>query len=650
MTDQEPLSQEERDALREKNLEAFARHDSKLARRLKKHVPVSKLVFGDNGQPDIEFEGHLFYEGEYEKFIDDQVEAYKKNPFRFHLKAPEPDRFDTIGGDFLERILSRAAADEKIAFSQHREGLESFFVCVLGIGLGGHIDRIIEFSNCKTLIIVDPNIETLYHSLEVYDWAEMMDGQTAKGGAVHFLIRTSAHDVFEGLKFYVRTGNVPAVDALHTYQHYNNPLFTSTIQAIRKNGALFLAGLGFFDDEIKMMENTHRNLSTGKAHIYHQQSAQLVKAPCFIVGCGPSLDRDLEHIRRNADRAIVLSCGSALGPLLNAGVIPDFQIEVENEGVLPIMKYVSSQHDIRDICLVTSTTVEPDIEQYFNNIIYHFRPALSPFGIFSNDLKNTIPFHDPSVVNSGVGLAQDLGFRTCYFFGTDMGTYDSGLHHAKNSYHFSENAVLPDNDFCIPLPANFGGEIHTSEGLNWVKVQIEKAIHAKREGRRYYNCSDGALIVGTNAMFSKRIDLPEPENPNFKTDFVASTVEHCPVMERGRFDELWQPEKIQGTVDEMFGDLERIIEFADLINDDSHLVEINEILVKAKSRLHLSIAILIRGTLQMMFIATYYYRARVTPEDKQTAFEEIMREELLGTLHALRERATDLVQRLSGGE
>jgi len=315
--------------------------------------------------------------------------------------------------------------------------------------------------------------------------------------------------------------------------------------------------------------------------------------------------------------------------------------------VMLIMKHVSELHDISDICLVTSTTVEPEIDDLFENIIYHFRPALSPFGIFSGNIKNTIPFHDPSVVNSGVGFAQDLGFRTFYFFGCDMGTYNPDLHHAKNSYHFSDDAVLPDNDFCIPLPANFGGNINTSEGLHWVKSQIEKSIYANREGRRYYNCSDGAMIEGTNALFSKRIELPPLGSDATKADFVATMMSHCPIMTREQFEERWQTEIVQGAIDETFNALEAIVDYADFINDDSHLIDINELLVKPKTPLKHGIAVMIRGTFQMMMIAVYYYAARVKQEDKKAVFEDIIREEVLKTCAEMHERASDLVVRLS---
>lgn len=646
MTDKSSPSQEERDALRAKNLEAFQRYDSSLAKKLSEHTPASELVFDDNGQPDVIFEGQKFYDGDHDKFIEEQIEAYKQSPHRFRLAPPEPERFDKVGQKFLENLLARAVTEINVKFTAHRESMESFFVAIFGIGLAGHVDPIVEFSKAKIIIFVDPNIESLYHSLEVYDWATLFEQQNTKRGYIKFLVNNDAHSVFEGIKFYCRTGCAPSVDGMHLYQHYNHPLFSSAFKEIQKNGTLLLAGLGFLSDEIKMIENTHKNLKTGKAHIYYQQASPLVTMPCFIVGCGPSLDQDLPYIKRNADNAIIFSSGSALGPLLNAGIIPDFHVEVENEGILPIMRHVSEKHDISDICLVTSTTVEPEIVEYFKNIIYHFRPALSTFGIFSNDVKNTIPYHDPSVVNSSVGLSQDLGFREYYMFGCDMGTRDSTLHHAQNSYHFRPDARLPDNDFCIPVPANFGGGTHSSEGLFWVKSNIEKAIKIHREGRSYYNCTDGAFIEGTKPLFAKKIKLP-PLEKGQKEAFVTRAMSNSPVMTCEKFDEHWQPDKIQSTIDEYMNEMKAIIDYADFINDDSHLIDFNDLFLKADSATKMGVSVLIRGTMQMILIGAVFYSARVQDADQAAKFEDILREELLIICEEIHESCNKLVSDLT---
>lgn len=639
-----PQTEEDRAALRARNLDVFRKYDAALAQRLESHQPATELVFDEDGQPDVVFQGQKFYDGNYHEYVENQLEAYKKTPFRFFLAIPEPSTLDSHGADFLANVLSRATVELKAEFSRHFSSLKSFFVCVLGIGLGGHLDEIAELSGCSAMFIVDPNIETLYHSLDVYDWAPLFEECKRKRGFVKFLIGDNDIAHFSVIRAHVRSVNVPAIDGMLIYKHYPNTVFDGVMKEISNSGNLFLAGLGFFSDETKMIENTHTNLARGNAHIYTRRNDPLIPYPCFIVGCGPSLDQDLKYIKENADRAIVISSGSALGPLLNAGVTPDFQMEVENAGISPVMKYVAGLHDISDICLVTSTTVEPDIVDYFNRIIYHFRPALAPYSFMSDDPKNTIPYHDPSVVNSSLGFALDLGFRELYFFGCDMGTRDADQHHAKNSYHFAPGARLPNNNFCIRLPANFGGNTYTSTGLDWVRAQVVTAIRQKGQGRTYYNCSDGAMLEGTIPMFAKSIKLPEPENPDFKMAFVKETVAHCPIMDEERFAKVWKPEDVLSVTNETLENLKGIISEATFLIDKDYLLDVNKIVFHGATPIERGVGTWVRGTVQMMLLAIEFYGNRLKDPDMDLEFEEIIREEFLKALDILQEQAQETIK------
>ncbi len=638
-----PETQEDRDRLREHNLRVFDTFESSVAKSLRAHVPASKLVFDEDGQPDLEFQGKKFYDGKYHEFVDRQFESFLNNPFRFSLSIPQPSQLDNYGADFLTNVLKRATVEENVEFAKNYIDMKTFFSVVFGVGLCGHIKKIVEVSECTAMFIVDPNLESLHHSLEIFDWEPIFEGRRQKRGKIIFLIGDDAIFQFDSIRNYVRLVNTPAVDGMLLYKHYNNPLFDELSKNIRESGDLFLAGLGFYSDETNMLKHSYQLLSDGTAHIYTQRKDRMEQTPCFIVGCGPSLDGDLKYIREMADRAVVISSGSALGPLLTAGVTPDFQIEVENIGILPIMQHVAETFDISDICLVTSTTVEPEIVDYFKRIIYHFRPALSPFHILSNDPRNTIPFHDPSVVNSALGFAQDLGFREFYFFGCDMGTRDADMHHAKNSYHFKPDAQLPDNDFCIRVPANFGGNTFTSRGLAWVKAHIESAIRSAGHGRRYFNSSDGALLLGTTAKFAKSIKLPELSSDDFKSDFVRDAYEAAPVMDLETFKSLWRQDDLRTITDQVFEELHDIVQNATFLEDRDYLREINRIVNDGQTPIERGVGTWIRGTLQMILLAVEFYCNRMNTPDSSIGLEEIIREELHNTLDILHEESQKFI-------
>ncbi|NET39577.1 MAG: hypothetical protein F6K19_47725, partial [Cyanothece sp. SIO1E1] len=109
-----PKTDEERQALRAHNMDVFERHKIAMANRLKQHVPITKLVFDEDGQPDIEFQGEKFYDGDYYNNLETQIERFKHNPRRFGLQIPQPSQFDRIGERFLTEVLRRATFAELI--------------------------------------------------------------------------------------------------------------------------------------------------------------------------------------------------------------------------------------------------------------------------------------------------------------------------------------------------------------------------------------------------------------------------------------------------------------------------------------------------------------------------------------------------------
>ena len=65
---------------------------------------------------------------------------------------------------------------------------ETYFLLIFGVGLGGHIDPLVERTNCHVLMLVEPSLEFIYHSLEVYDWAALFERFEERNGRIEILV------------------------------------------------------------------------------------------------------------------------------------------------------------------------------------------------------------------------------------------------------------------------------------------------------------------------------------------------------------------------------------------------------------------------------------------------------------------------------
>ena len=86
---------------------------------------------------------------------------------------------------------------------------------------------------------------------------------------------------------------------------------------------------GYFEDEIEMIRNCHANLRRWDFRVIESVPVREQSFPVLIVGAGPSLDRDMPHLKALRERAIVVSCGTSIGILLKNGIRPDLHCEIE---------------------------------------------------------------------------------------------------------------------------------------------------------------------------------------------------------------------------------------------------------------------------------------------------------------------------------
>ena len=80
---------QDREKLRKNNLEMFKTRHPAHYQMLMKFEPRTELVFDEDGNPDVSFDGQLFYSNDAQKFAEDQLEEFWENPLRVYLSPPE---------------------------------------------------------------------------------------------------------------------------------------------------------------------------------------------------------------------------------------------------------------------------------------------------------------------------------------------------------------------------------------------------------------------------------------------------------------------------------------------------------------------------------------------------------------------------------
>lgn len=502
------------EALLERNLAAIKEYFPQLYHRMVSVRSASQIVGGD-GERDLNMDlGHtLFYEGGAETYLEEQWERYVKRPDRITLSLPS----EPLPGDketqripyILQQGIFKHFRSAQIADVHRMPQEQAGFMIVFGVGLGLHIDRLIETFKFRHLIIVEQFPEFIYHSLHFVDWTKVFDKVQENRGKVNFFLGDNADEISQIIHYHLRATDFGIIDGSYIYRHYSSPFLDATFSNYVKSLPLQLVSKGFFEDEIIMMRNTFQNLMRYDFDLLEPVSRLLKETPALIVGSGPSIDRSLDLLRRlrEQEKVVVFSCGTTLRVLLRNGIVPHFHCELENvPAVHEHLEPLSREYDFSGITLIATTTVDPRVPGMFGKRLLYFRDALTSTTLFGNPAMALFG-GAPNVSNLGTRVAIVLGFRRIYFLGVDLGTRSKTSHHAKDAVYNKEwektyTRLIEPMD--IELPANFGGKAYTNRVLLWGRSMLQSLLVTYGD-HEYYNCSDGVRIQGAAPMLPARL-------------------------------------------------------------------------------------------------------------------------------------------------
>lgn len=521
----------------ERNMQAFndwlPRYSGLLANVRATH---SQLVVNDKGEYDIDFRGERLYGMGDQTWAKKRMRSFNTKPGyqRLVLTAPDTRALDDESNFTVYQIMKRAV-EADIAFTQHSLDIESFHTVVFGVGLGSHLPRVAKRTACQNMVLVEPNVEFLYLSMFVFDWYTFIEGLLHEGRHMTIIIEGESRRIAESVRDQMRYIHPSFMEGSTFLISYSNSLMARALDILLIERDTLTVGLGFLEDEIDMVRNSFHNLKKFRGKYFNKQLSPL-SIPAFIIGSGPSLDRDIDFIRENQDRAIIISCGTSMRILLHNGITPDFHVELENVPIVAdLMRNLNEKFDISTVTLVATSTVDPGVAESFKSVVYYFRNGLASFPLFAQGLNSSLHYSTPMVTNLGFSLAQEIGCRTLYNFGVDLGARDPKKHHAKDAPYDAGEADF-DTTIDQPVPGNFGGTVYSEMLYLWAKQTMEFAGNRLSAKSLYYNCSDGVRLEGMTPKLSSTITLePQPD----KAKIVQRTLDNFPQYTQALFDESW---------------------------------------------------------------------------------------------------------------
>lgn len=371
-------------------------------------------------------------------------------------------------------------------------------VVFVGIFHGLHVAHYLAQSQVRSAAFLEPEPERFEISCYFLDFAALdkrFDG---------LLLHVGANPANEFFDVVIRKALITSAVWLRVLPGYTSERIEPLIQRLQLRWCVFSDEWVSSAQELRALQYGINNL--------HDQRKLLTGAPelspgsrVAVVGAGPSLTHDLDWLQENQKKLILFVAHSAVRPLLERGIVADFQFCLDLE--LSEEMFNSLKLDA-SIPIVTDCRVLPKFLGYFEKPLLVADPNSSNLVNITYGLTGI----KPTTGNLAIAFACLCRPTELYLLGMDFGFRQKQQSHASGTiYDDGENKhEQTAGNEQMPVLANFAdsGEILTRAYFNNARVMVEQVLR-NLTTTQVYNLSDGARIQGAIPQRSLSVDLPE---------------------------------------------------------------------------------------------------------------------------------------------
>lgn len=394
-------------------------------------------------------------------------------------------------------------------------------ISMFGLGNGIFAKEVIRKISAKDIVILyEPSYTIFEHVLKNYDLTDILSNLQI------IIIIENINDLdFEGaLIKYVDWTNMnsqktvyhPQYDVIfkESYNYYIDKLKShKTTQIVNRNTAAILG------------ESVTRNTISNIKHIeYSYTIADYYKAfppdaLAIIVGAGPSLDKNIEQLKRAKGKAIIFATDTSLKYLFAHNIIPDFIVTLDAQ---KSMEHFSDERwkTINLLCSIESNPVilnNHKGRKVFFNIGKYLENLLLNLG--KKQLKYT---SGGSVATACFSVCANIGFKRIVLIGQDL-AYQGDLTHAggvvKNVRNTGINTLMVEDNHGDMIKSRYDWYSYILWFNNAITICKERDIEV-------INATEGGAKLSGATLMTLSDVVDQYCNISVNCDEIDQLIEH----------------------------------------------------------------------------------------------------------------------------
>ena len=382
-------------------------------------------------------------------------------------------------------------------------------IIIIGIHDGIHIRNILEEAKPTTNILVyEPSVEVFLKAIEEVDLTFLFGERVPIG-----LIVDGINE--KELPAYMRTMiNFDSMTMMKIYLSGNyDKIFPEKVKEFVDKIKKYTFDIEKNWNTIVRYTNVNaENVFNNSKYMYDGYSVRSLyqllpkDVPTIVVSAGPSLNKNINDLKEAVGRANIIATDTAMKPLLNAGIVPNFFVVVD--GLKPGALF---QHkDISKVPMVTMTAISTDPMKIHKGKKFFY---VSDSALEAEIMKRAyakdpqtvmIPWLESggSVANSAFSLGIYMGSETIILVGQDLAMTGNKTHADGTFKEKMENIDVNSGEY-FEIESIDGGKVLTRIDFKMYLDWFEDQIKEKCSIRVIDATEGGAKIHGSEIMTLK---------------------------------------------------------------------------------------------------------------------------------------------------
>ena len=362
-----------------------------------------------------------------------------------------------------------------------------------GLGNGILYKALLKNETHKKIAVIEPEIDIIYATLNVVD----LSSELLSHRLVLFYSEFASYTQFYFLITVPEFTSYAKTYDLHIhspfYESYSEDILRINSDFAKAISQMVVAHGNSIDDMLIGIKHHIQNIPIMLENYCYTQlvlKRYELNKTAIIVATGPSLDKQLDTLKKFVPYATIISLDASYPILKKHGIVPDYVTSIERVEATSTFFSTRDKEFDKDIYFVVASLTHPQTIKNIlpRRLVLTMRPQQSEIAF--NMKKYGYLGIGHSTANQAFQLAYALGHKNIVLIGQDLAFAPDGKSHATG------HAFAQADEYLYVKAYGGEGEVRTTYIWDKFKNQYEKDIEqSSKEGYVTYNCTEGGARI-----------------------------------------------------------------------------------------------------------------------------------------------------------